>query len=104
MDQDYPALEYYVIDGGSTDGSIEIIKKYQKRLTGWISEPDQGQTEAINKGFARCKGEVMAWLNSDDVYQPGAIRSAVEFLENNPEIGLVYGDTDLIDGYWPEDW
>jgi glycosyltransferase involved in cell wall biosynthesis len=98
LDQDYPALEYYVIDGGSIDGSIEIIKKYEKKLTGWISEPDQGQTEAINKGFARCSGEVMAWLNSDDVYQPGAIRSAVEFLENNPEIGLVYGDTDLIDG------
>ena len=98
LDQDYPALEYFVIDGGSNDGSVEIIKKYADKLTGWVSEPDQGQTEAINKGFLRSNGEYMAWLNSDDVYQPGAIRSAVEFMQKNPEIGLVYGDTDLIDG------
>ena len=98
LGQDYPALEYFVIDGGSTDGSLEIIKKYADKLTGWVSEPDQGQTEAINKGFLRSGGKYMAWLNSDDIYQPGAIRSAVEFLQKNPEIGLVYGDTDLIDG------
>ena len=98
LDQDYPALEYFVIDGGSNDGSVEIIKKYADKLTGWVSEPDQGQTEAINKGFLRSSGEFMAWLNSDDIYQPGAIRSAVEFMQKNPEIGLVYGDTDLIDG------
>lgn len=98
LNQDYPALEYFVIDGGSADGSLEIINKYSDKLTGWVSEPDQGQTDAINKGFARSQGEIMAWLNSDDVYHPGAIRSAVEFLQKNPEIGLVYGDTDLIDG------
>jgi len=97
LDQDYPALEYFVIDGGSTDGSVEIINKYADRLAGWVSEPDQGQTEAINKGFARSQGEIMAWLNSDDLYHPGAVRSAVEFFQKNPGIGLVYGDTDLID-------
>jgi len=97
LDQDYPALEYFVIDGGSTDGSVEIINKYADRLAGWVSEPDQGQTDAINKGFTLGRGEIMAWLNSDDLYHPGAVRSAVEFLQNNPEIGLVYGDTDLID-------
>ncbi|MCJ7735245.1 MAG: glycosyltransferase, partial [Anaerolineales bacterium] len=98
LDQDYPALEYFVVDGGSNDGSIEIIKKYQDQLSGWISEPDQGQSDAINKGFARSQGEIMAWLNSDDIYLPGAIRSAVAFLQDNPEVGMVYGDTNLIDG------
>ena len=97
LNQDYPALEYFVIDGGSTDGSVEIIEKYSDKLTGWLSEPDRGQTDAINKGFARSRGEIMAWLNSDDLYHTGAVRSAVEFLQDNPDIGLVYGDTDLID-------
>lgn len=98
LNQDYQNLEYFVIDGGSTDGSLEIIRKYNDKLAGWVSEPDQGQTDAINKGFHRSQGEIMAWLNSDDLYHPGAVRSAVEFLQTNPEIGLVYGDTDLIDG------
>lgn len=95
--QDYPNLEYRVIDGGSSDGSLEIIKKYQDRLAGWVSEPDRGQTDAINKGFALSQGKIMAWLNSDDVYLPGAITSAVEYLRGNPGVGMVYGDTDLID-------
>jgi len=98
ISQDYPALEYYIVDGGSTDGSVEIIKKYADKLTGWVSEPDQGQTDAINKGFARSQGEIMAWLNSDDIYHPGAVRSAVDFFLKNPNVGMVYGDTDLIDG------
>jgi len=98
LEQDYPNLEYYVIDGGSRDGSLEIIRKYAPRLAGWVSEPDQGQTDAINKGFARCKGDIMAWLNSDDLYLPGAVSAAVRFLQENPEVGMVYGDTDLIDG------
>jgi glycosyltransferase involved in cell wall biosynthesis len=97
INQDYPALEYIVIDGGSTDGSVEIIKKYQDKLTGWVSESDLGQTDAINKGFDRSQGDIMAWLNSDDIYHVGAIRSAVEFLQEHPDIGMVYGDTDLID-------
>jgi len=97
INQDYPALEYFVIDGGSTDGSVEIIKKYQGKLAGWVSESDLGQTDAINKGFNLCQGDIMAWINSDDIYHDGAISSAVEFLQEHPEIGMVYGDTDLID-------
>src|SRR5688500_12214725 len=72
LDQQYPNLEYIIIDGGSTDNSIEIIRKYEKHLAYWISEPDKGMYDAINKGFSRATGEVMAWLNSDDTYFPWA--------------------------------
>ncbi len=94
--QDYPRLEYIVVDGGSSDGSMEITKKYAGRLAWWISEPDKGQTDALNKGFARANGEIFAWLNSDDTYQPGAVSSAVKILMEHPEVGLVYGDTNFI--------
>ena len=94
--QDYPNLEYWVIDGGSTDGSLEIIRKYEDRLAGWISEKDRGQTDAINKGFARATGDILAWLNSDDTYQPGAVAQAVRLLEDHPGWGMVYGDTQFI--------
>lgn len=97
LDQDYPNLEYFIMDGGSTDGSLEIIKKYSHRLAGWISEPDRGQTDAINKGFARATGQVFAWLNSDDTYQPGAIAEAAAYLDSHIEVGMVYGDANLID-------
>jgi len=97
LEQDYPNIEYIVIDGASTDGSVEIIEKYANRLAVWVSEPDKGQTDAINKGFAIATGEIMAWLNSDDTYETGAISAAVAFLQAHPEIGLVYGDTNFID-------
>jgi glycosyltransferase involved in cell wall biosynthesis len=97
LEQDYPRLEYIIMDGGSTDGSVDIIKKYASRLAGWVSEKDAGQTDAVNKGFARAKGEILAWINSDDTYEPGAVASAVAFLRERPEVGLVYGDANYID-------
>ena len=97
LDQDYPHIEYIVVDGGSQDGSLEIIKAYSDRLAWWVSEKDRGQTEAINKGFARASGQILAWLNSDDTYEPGAVREAVAYFKEHPEIGLLYGDANYID-------
>ncbi|HEB13072.1 MAG TPA: glycosyltransferase [Actinobacteria bacterium] len=96
VNQDYPNLELIVIDGGSTDGTLEILKRYDSQLH-WISEPDNGQSHAINKGFKRAQGEIVAWLNSDDFYAPGAVRTAVDELVNNPDIGAVYGYAGVID-------
>jgi glycosyltransferase involved in cell wall biosynthesis len=97
LDQDYPNLEYIIIDGGSADGSLDIIQKYADKISSWVSEPDLGQTDAINKGFDRANGKILAWLNSDDTYNPGAVREAVKFLQEYPEVGLVYSDADFID-------
>jgi glycosyltransferase involved in cell wall biosynthesis len=95
--QSYPRLEYLIVDGGSTDGSLEIIQKYAQRLAWWVSEPDRGQTDAINKGFARAQGDILAWLNSDDTYLPHAVAEAVAYLQTHPEAGMVYGDANLVD-------
>ena len=97
LDQDYPDVEYIIVDGGSTDGSLEIIRRYADRLAWWISEKDRGQTDAINKGFAHASGDILAWLNSDDTYRPGALREAAESFAAHPEAGLIYGDADYID-------
>lgn len=97
LEQGYPRLEYIVIDGASTDGSLEILRRYADRLAACVSEPDRGQTDALNKGFARATGDILAWLNADDVYRPGAVREAVDFLVDNPDVGMVYGDADFID-------
>ena len=97
LSQDYAPIEYIVVDGASTDGSQEIIRRYADRLAYWESTPDRGQTDAINKGFARATGKYLAWLNSDDVYQSGAISEAVAYLEGHPEVGMVYGDCTFID-------
>lgn len=95
--QDYPRIEYIIVDGGSTDGSLEIIQRYAARLGWWVSESDQGQTDAINKGFAHANGDIFAWINSDDTYLPNAVREAVEFLTSHPDAAMVYGDANLID-------
>jgi len=97
LDQDYPCIEYILIDGGSADGSLEVIQRYAGRLARWVSEPDRGQTDAINKGFAWANGEILAWLNSDDTYLRGAVGEAVDYLVTHPEAGMVYGDANLID-------
>lgn len=97
LEQDYPNLEYIIVDGASKDGSKKIIEKYAGKLAWWISEADLGQTDAINKGFQHASGKIYAWLNSDDTYQPGTIREAVDFLQNHPGIVMVYGDAYYID-------
>ena len=94
--QDYPRVEYIVVDGGSTDGTLDRLSRYRGRLT-WISEPDRGQSDAINKGFRRARGDILAWINSDDTYLPCAVSSAVAHLVAHPELGMVYGDGSLID-------
>lgn len=114
LTQDYPHIEYIVMDGGSTDGSVEIIKKYaaplsaqpavpggaeefRHKVNAWVSEQDKGQTDAINKGFNRAKGDILAWLNSDDTYNPKAVGEAVIHLLDNPDVAMVYADCNFID-------
>ena len=97
LEQDYPRIEYMIVDGGSTDGSVGIIEKYADKLAWWVSEVDRGQTDAINKGFGRANGQILAWINSDDTYQLGAVSAAVKYLQEHPEVGMVYADCNFID-------
>ena len=95
--QGYPNLEYIVIDGGSTDESISILRKYDPWLSYWVSESDRGQSDAINKGFARANGEILGWLNSDDLYEPNALSLIVAYFSNTPDCDLLYGNGWYID-------
>jgi len=95
--QQYPNLEYIIIDGGSSDNSLEIIKKYEKYLSFWISEKDEGQSAAINKGLKIATGDIIAYCNSDDIYLPGSFAKISNFFLKNPSVDLVYGDAFIID-------
>ncbi len=96
LSQDYPAIEYIVMDGGSSDGSVDILKRYDARID-WVSQKDAGTADAINKGFERAQGEVFAYLNADDLLKPGAVRTAVAALVAHPEAAGVYGAAEWID-------
>ena len=97
LGQAYPNLEYIIVDGASTDGSVDIIRKHENQLAWWVSEKDSGQAEAINKGLSHATGGIIAWLNSDDTYLPGALSAVVETFEENPDVALVYGNMLAVD-------
>jgi glycosyltransferase involved in cell wall biosynthesis len=96
LSQDYERIEYIVVDGGSKDSTIDILRKYEGRIV-WKSEPDHGQADGVNKGFSMAKGDIFGWLNSDDTYLPGAIRTVVQYFEEHPEVVMVYGEAHIID-------
>ena len=91
VEQDYPNLEYIIVDGGSEDESVDIIRQYAGNLAHWVSEPDRGQSHAINKGFERADGELLAWLNSDDMLESGALKIIAETYRNKPDAGAFVG-------------
>jgi glycosyltransferase involved in cell wall biosynthesis len=97
LHQDYEPIEYLVLDGGSSDGSVEIIRRYADRLAWWTSEPDEGQAQAVNRGFARSTGAYLGWLCSDDTLLPGAISRLVGALEERLDVDLAYGDVQWTD-------
>jgi glycosyltransferase involved in cell wall biosynthesis len=95
--QGYPNLEYIIIDGKSSDHSVEIIKKYEPWLSYWVSESDRGQTHAVNKGFALCSGEILAWLNSDDTYEAGTLAAVAQKMSSDTSIDVLYGNVKITD-------
>jgi glycosyltransferase involved in cell wall biosynthesis len=95
LTQDYPYIEHIIVDGGSTDGTVEILQKYPHLK--WISEPDRGQSDALNKAFAMSKGEIIGWLNADDLYEPGAITQVVRHILEHPSTNVVYGHCKIFD-------
>jgi len=96
VSQEYPDLEYIVVDGGSRDGSVEIIRKYESRLAWWVSEPDGGQSDALAKGFEKATGDILCWLCSDDMLERGALLEVGRFFLDHPDVDVVFGDTTQI--------
>jgi glycosyltransferase involved in cell wall biosynthesis len=94
--QGYPHLEYIVIDGGSTDGSAELIKKYADRIAYWVSEPDKGQTDALIKGFQRSTGDIQCWINADDELMPHALSEVASYFQRHPDVDVITGDCILL--------
>ena len=110
LEQNVPSLEYVVVDGASTDGTVNVLKKYEKHLR-WVSEEDSGQTEAVNKGLKWTRGDIIGWLNSDDIYYPGALSAVISLFEESPQVDVIYGNADhvdeydnIIEAYYTEDW
>lgn len=99
LGQNYPNLEYIIIDGGSTDNSVEIIKKYESKLAYWVSEPDKGMYHALQKGFEKSTGELMAWINSDDMYHKNAFMSVAEIFSGIPQVNWLVGASTNYDEY-----
>jgi len=98
--QTYPRAEHIIIDGGSTDNTLNVIKKYEGAYNmQWVSEPDNGQSDAVNKGWRMAEGEILGWLNSDDTYMPWAIETAVKILTDHPDVSMVYGDCNIVNEY-----
>lgn len=97
LQQGYPNLEYIIIDGGSTDNTVEIIRKYERLLAYWVSEPDHGQSHALNKGLSRATGELIGWLNSDDMYTENCFQKVVAAFANSPDALVVHGNRILLD-------
>ncbi|MEL7667809.1 MAG: glycosyltransferase family 2 protein [Actinomycetota bacterium] len=97
LSQGYPNLEYIVIDGGSTDGSVEILEEYSPRLDYWISEEDEGQTDALVKGFAHASGDILCWVNSDDQLEPGSLQYVADTFSSDPKLEFLWGDCRWVD-------
>jgi glycosyltransferase involved in cell wall biosynthesis len=97
LEQCYPNLEYIIIDGGSTDNSVDIIKKYQDKIQYWVSEKDRGQSDAINKGFKKSTGDIVCWLNSDDILLPNSLHTVASIFQENKDLDLLNGNTVIID-------
>jgi glycosyltransferase involved in cell wall biosynthesis len=98
LSQEYPDLEFFIMDAGSTDGSVDIIRKYDQHLTYWTSKPDGGQAYALNYAIGRATGDIIGWNNSDDYYLPGTLKTISEFFTEYPDMLMVYGDVSVIDG------